>query len=236
MGPIYHNSEMSDSWAGKIPDVLDRKMSWLRRNGVVIFKNRGDIGPQKLYLNPNNSETRKDSWKKQRSIRSLLVNKEFNLSELQATDYSYTMTYAWQFFDNPQEYYIRVAVESMDAEDNGNTAGIIEKYKFKNPVWFNIVQINEARKEELRKKDRNSFFAAAYSSPTKLFAGNCVVDWYELRNYVEHLGPIGDRSDPLALGPFEALQRVHPLITLFANGPLFEDTETEFTYLTEIST
>ena len=213
MGPIYHNSEMDNSVGASNVVEPDRKMSWLRRNGVVIFKNRGDIGPQKLYLNPNNSETRKDSWKRQRSIRSLLVNKEFNLSELQVNNYSYTMTYEWSD-DHPQEYYIRVAVDSMDAEDNGNTAGIIEKYKFKNPVWFNILQTNEAR----------------------LFAGNCVVDWYELRNYVEHLGPVGDRSDPLALGPFEALQRIHPLITLFANGPLFEDTETEFTYLTEIST
>ena len=195
------------------PVSIDHKMTWLRRHGVIIFKNRGDIGPQKLYLNPNNPESMKDSWKFQRRVRHLLVDQVFNFSGVEIDVYPHSITYEWD-----DRYYIRVARDTLDAADAGNTDGIINRYDFEYPVWFNVV----VYKQKL---------------PTKVIARNCVVDWYELHNYINHTGPIGVDANIDALGPLEALRRVRPEIKLFTNGPLFgDDIETEVAYLAELGT
>lgn len=220
MGP-YHVAD-GDSWAGKFSDskpALDRKMTWLRKHGVIIFKNRGDIGPQKLYLNPYHNVSLKDVWKRQRRARAMFVNQEFDLSDLKIEVFAGTITYTWQLFytgSEEGEYYIRVSPYVMDASDKGNTTGIIERYDFEYPVWFNIVK-NSGRK-------------------SVYVIHNCVMDWYELHNFLNQTGPIGVDKNPEALGPFEVLQRVRSKVSLFANGPLLKNTEIEFAYLAELGT
>jgi len=212
-------------FGGAMVKIPDTKINWRRRLGVQIFKDRGDVGPQKIYINPFIAPI-SESRRHQKKFKSLFLDKKLDFKGVgQGTSVGSSVTWVIQssslstIFDTA----IRFALEPLFEDDLGNTRGIIEKYNFEHPVWFNVVhQIDIA-------------YGGDDESRPELFWQNCVVDWYEMRRYIElKTLKSGDVQTDL-VSPFNALKKVCPRVKLFADGRMLSE-ENEFIYLTEIST
>ena len=210
-------------------EQLDTKMTWRRRMGVRIFKDRGDVGPQKLYINPHLAPIH-ESHKHQRKFKRLFVDREINFGKVTAGA-SVGDSVLWVLsIDKDIDTSIRIALRPLLRIDLGNTEGIIKKYDFKNPVWFNMVHTTNGPSDLVNN-------LSGKSQPER-FWQNCVMDWYEMRMYLEKrilstgfaMGTIIDG------GPFTAFEKIgRPQVKLFTDGPLLDE-ESEFAYLTELST
>ena len=103
------------------------------------------------------------------------------------------------------------------------------KYDFKHPIWFNVVHSTKGPDGLI--SDLN------VESEPERFWQNCVIDWYEMRQYVDtRLKIVPTPEEMLPIDPLTALNRINrPRVKLFADGRLLDE-ESEFIYLTEIST
>jgi len=224
MGP-YCGSGDGAQENTRVHQSLDSKITWRRRAGVRIFKDRGDVGPQKIYVNPFLAPI-KESRRHQKKFKTLFFDKKLDFKGVtKGTSVGSSVLWVVQSsgLSTTPDTAIRFALEPLFKDDLGNTRGIIKKYGFEHPVWFNIIfQIDIAYNEK--------------SSP-ELFWHNCVVDWYEMRRYIELRTMRSGEGDeqPALVDPFSALNKVCPRVKLFADGRMLSE-ENEFVYLTEIST
>ena len=112
-------------FGGAMVKIPDTKINWRRRLGVQICKDRGNVGPQKLYINPFIAPI-SESRRHQKKFKSLFLDRKLDLKGVgQGTSVGSSVTWVIQssslstIFDTA----IRFALEPLFEDDLGNTRG-----------------------------------------------------------------------------------------------------------------